>query len=184
MIQFCHNCLKSQTRKKRGKGIRRRVEASSSLPKNWQHFFAWWRQQKGVVCFFGKAYPTFGNQEADHYHKWLSCHLQSGNRYQSSSSLQSWRSWYKDDSPFMWCSPQRFSENLTAYSRYGWCSCLVGSSSIKIEYPGALGSIWNRKQFRKYEMAASIGPRKSQALPMFHAYHRVWHSFIICYKGK
>ncbi len=38
--QYFHNSLKSQTRKKRGKGIRRRVEASSSLPNNWQHFFA------------------------------------------------------------------------------------------------------------------------------------------------
>ena len=36
--QYFNNSLKSQTRSKRGKGIRRRVEASSSLPGNWQEF--------------------------------------------------------------------------------------------------------------------------------------------------
>ncbi len=36
--QYFDNSLKSQTRSKRGKGIRRRVEASSSLPGNWQEF--------------------------------------------------------------------------------------------------------------------------------------------------
>ena len=36
--RYFNNSLKSQTRSKRGKGIRRRVEASSSLPGNWQEF--------------------------------------------------------------------------------------------------------------------------------------------------
>ncbi len=36
--QYFDKSLKSQTRSKRGKGIRRRVEASSSLPGNWQEF--------------------------------------------------------------------------------------------------------------------------------------------------
>ena len=36
--RYIPNSLKSQTRIKRGKGIRRRVEASNVLPKNWQEF--------------------------------------------------------------------------------------------------------------------------------------------------
>ena len=36
--QYRENSLKSQTRNKRGKGIRRRVDASTSLPGNWQEF--------------------------------------------------------------------------------------------------------------------------------------------------
>ena len=36
--QYFNNSLQSQTRSKQGKGIRRRVEASSSLPGNWQEF--------------------------------------------------------------------------------------------------------------------------------------------------
>jgi len=36
--QYLQNSLKSEARNKRGTGIRRRVEASTSLPKNWQQF--------------------------------------------------------------------------------------------------------------------------------------------------
>ena len=36
--QYFENSLKSQTRSKRGKGVRRRVEASANLPGNWQQF--------------------------------------------------------------------------------------------------------------------------------------------------
>jgi len=36
--QYITNNLKYQTRNKCGKGIRRRVEASNALPKNWQEF--------------------------------------------------------------------------------------------------------------------------------------------------
>jgi len=36
--QYQENSLKTQTRNKRWKGIRRRVEGSTSLPQNWQQF--------------------------------------------------------------------------------------------------------------------------------------------------
>ena len=36
--EYFENSLKSQTRSKRGKGVRRRVEASANLPGNWQQF--------------------------------------------------------------------------------------------------------------------------------------------------
>lgn len=36
--EYCPESLKTDTRKKRGKGIRRRVEPSSSIPGNWQAF--------------------------------------------------------------------------------------------------------------------------------------------------
>ncbi len=36
--QYHKNSLKAQTRSKRGKGIRRRVNASTNLPGNWQQF--------------------------------------------------------------------------------------------------------------------------------------------------
>ena len=36
--EYIENSLKSQTRSKRGKGIRRKVESTSQLPSNWQAF--------------------------------------------------------------------------------------------------------------------------------------------------
>ena len=57
--QYLQNSLKSQTRNKRGKGIRMRIEASTSLQDNWQQFL---RDDVGVVCFFGETYPTFSNK--------------------------------------------------------------------------------------------------------------------------
>ena len=36
--QYLQNSLKSQTRNKSGKGIRRRVNASTNMPSNWQQF--------------------------------------------------------------------------------------------------------------------------------------------------
>ena len=36
--KYIQNSLKTQARKKRGKGIRRRVSASTNVPRNWQQF--------------------------------------------------------------------------------------------------------------------------------------------------
>ena len=38
--QYLENSLMCRARNKRGKGIRRRVDAATSIPGNWQQFFA------------------------------------------------------------------------------------------------------------------------------------------------
>ncbi len=52
--QYISNSLKSQTKSKRGKGLRRRVEASNSLPKNWQQFLRDDSNKKELFAFLVK----------------------------------------------------------------------------------------------------------------------------------
>ncbi len=52
--QYISNSLKSQTRSKRGKGLRRRVEASNCLPKNWQQFLRDDSNKKELFAFLVK----------------------------------------------------------------------------------------------------------------------------------
>ena len=47
--EYLPDSLKAATRKKRGKGIRRRVEPSSSIPRNWQAFL--WIDENNVELF-------------------------------------------------------------------------------------------------------------------------------------
>ncbi len=48
------NSVKTKTRSKRGKGLRRRVEASNCLPKNWQQFLRDDSNKKELFAFLVK----------------------------------------------------------------------------------------------------------------------------------
>ncbi|KAJ8050254.1 hypothetical protein HOLleu_03388 [Holothuria leucospilota] len=49
---YMADSLKANTRSKRGKGVRRRVEPSSAVPENWQKYSPH-RLQDGVVLLLG-----------------------------------------------------------------------------------------------------------------------------------
>ena len=52
--QYLENSIKSQVREKRGKGIRRRVKASTTLPRNWQQFLRVADNKKELCAFLNK----------------------------------------------------------------------------------------------------------------------------------
>ena len=52
--QYLENSIKSQVREKRGKGIKRRVKASTTLPRNWQQFLRVADNKKELCAFLNK----------------------------------------------------------------------------------------------------------------------------------
>jgi len=52
--QYLENSLKSETRKRRGKGIRRRVEGNTSLPGNWQQFLRLDANKQELITFLAR----------------------------------------------------------------------------------------------------------------------------------
>ena len=52
--QYLENSIKSQVREKRGKGIRRRVKASTTLPRNWQQVLRVADKKRELCAFFTK----------------------------------------------------------------------------------------------------------------------------------
>ena len=48
---YLEDSLKAATRRKRGKGIRRRVEGNKQVPSNWQEFYACRREQVRALSY-------------------------------------------------------------------------------------------------------------------------------------
>ena len=78
--------IKSQVRENRGKGIRRRVKASTTLPRNWQQFLRA-ADNKKELCFSQQVYFTSSNSIRDSFNRWLfSCLCPSKQHYEFSIS--------------------------------------------------------------------------------------------------
>lgn len=177
--QYPQNSLKSQTRNKPGKRIRRRVEASTSIPENWQQF----------LCDDGNKTELFA---------FLVKHIQrlviTSKQIVTTNGSAVVCSPPKDTSRLAPCNHEeadtRMILHLADAVREGFKKILlctgntdvvvlsIAAAAAAAEAELDLQELWvafgtelkNTRYMPIHEIVKSIGCRKSQVLPMFHAY--------------
>ena len=172
--EYFENSLKSQTRSKRGKGVRRRVEASANLPGNWQQFLRIDANKTELFSFLANhithlELPT---------NKQLVTTLGSGVLCIPSRDIRHLATCDHEE------ADTRMILHLADAAREGFHRILlrtVDTDVVVLAVAAAaklnLQELWEAfgtgKHFRYipiHEIAVSLGPQKSQALPIFHAY--------------
>lgn len=171
--QYFDNSLKSQTRSKRGKGIRRRVEASSSLPGNWQEFLRIDANEIELFSFLVKHISQ----------SVITKQIITTNGSDVFSIPPS-----QDTSSLAPCDHEeadtRIIVHLADAVSKGYKNVLVRTvdTDVVVLAVAAVAQVdvqmlWvafgTGKSFHHipvHEIARSLGPSKSIALPMFHAY--------------
>ena len=169
---YVKNSLKSQTRSKRGKGIRRRVQGSQCIPSNWQSFLRVEGNKTELFAFLARHVV----------------HIMTDKQVVTT------------DGPNVLCMPPQDTSNLSpcnheeADSRMmlhiadavnkGFQKVLLRTvdSDVVVLAVGivakltiqelwvAFGTSQNYRFIPAHEIAASLGPERSKALSMFHAY--------------
>ena len=170
--QYFDNSLKSQTRSKQGKGIRRRVEASSSLPSNWQEFL---RVEANKIELFAFLVKHISQMV-------ITKELLATN----GSDVLCIPA--RDTSCLAPCDHEeadtRIMVHLADAVNKGYRKILIRTvdtdvvvlavaATSKLEIEELWVAFGTSKSFRNipvHEIARSLGPSKSIALPMFHAY--------------
>ena len=170
--QYQENSLKTQTRNKRGKGIRRRVEGRTSLPQNWQQFLRVDANKTELFAFL-----------AEHISR-----LQTDKQVVTTYGAQVLSIPPRDTSLLAPCSHEeadtRMILHLADAVYQGFQKILLRTvdtdvvilavaAVAKIEVQEVWIAFGTGQHFRyiaAHEIASIIGPDKSKALPVFHAY--------------
>ncbi len=170
--QYISNSLKSQTKSKRGKGLRRRVEASNSLPKNWQQFLRDDSNKKELFAFLVKhlKHLATSKQLVTTHGSDVICIPP-----QDTSHLAPWDHEEADTRIILHLADAVYKGFHKFLLRTVDTNVVVLSvaTAAKLDIQNLWVAFGTGKFFRYipiHEIVASIGPRKSQALPMFHAY--------------
>lgn len=170
--QYFENSLKSQTRSKRGKGIRRRVDASTNLPGNWQQFLRIDANKVELFAFLAKHIT----------------HLVTNKQLVTTNGSEVLCSPQRDTSHLAPCNHEeadtRMILHLADAVNEGFQKILLRTvdtdvvvlavaATAKIDIQELWVAFGTGQHFRyipAHKIAASLGPDKSQALPIFHAY--------------
>ena len=170
--QYIQNSLKSQARSNRGKGIRRRVEESANLPQNWSQFLRDDANKTELFLFLVKHIK----------------HLVTRKQIITTNGSDVVCIPPQDISNL---APSNHEEadtrmvlHLADAAKKGYNKILLRTvdtdvvvlsvaAFAKLEIQELWIAFGTGKNFRYipiHEIAASLGPAKSQALPIFHAY--------------
>lgn len=170
--QYLHNSLKSQTRNKRGKGVRRRVEASANVLKNWQQFlhddanktelFSFLVQHiknlvtnKQIITTNGSEVVCIPLQDASHL---------SPCDHEEADARMILHMADAVNKGFQKIVMRTVDTDVVALS-------VAAVANLQCEELWvAFGTGRHFRYIPIHEIVASIGPHKSQALPLFHAY--------------
>ena len=171
--KYIQNSLKTQARKIRGKGIRRRVSASTNVPRNWQQFlheegnktelFAFLVEHIRHILVTDKQIVTTNSSG-------VVCIPPKNTSYLAPCNHEE--------------ADTRMIVHLADALRDGFHKIMLRSSDTDVvvlavaavarmnvqELWIAFGTGKNFRYIPIHEIVASIGPNKSEALPMFHAY--------------
>lgn len=186
--EYIANSLKQTTRDKRGKGVRRRVQASTLVPKNWPEFLRVDLNKKELFYFLAEQVPLvdFGVGKQ--------VFITKGEQVLTSPSND-------DTSRIAPCDHEEADTRVfvhvadavqSGYQKIGIRTVDTDVVAIGISAIQSLPEIeelWiffgtgvNRRRFSVHEIAASLGPNKARALPMFHAFTGC--DTVSCFLGK
>ncbi len=170
--EYIENSLKSQTRSKRGKGIKRKVESTSQLPSNWQAFL---RIDENKVELFSYL--------ADCAAELATCKEIITTKGQSVMCNMS-----RDVSRLCPCDHEEADTRIILHSLDAYENgfheitirtvdtdvvVLAIAESQKMENVKlwvAFGTGKNLRYIPVHEIASALGPEKAMALPVFHAF--------------
>ena len=174
--EYISNSLKQTTRNRRGKGVRRRVQSTTVVPKNWSEFLRNDLNKKELFYFLADRIPmvNFGDGKV--------VIITKGEQVLSSPPL--------DDVSFV--APCNHDEADTRILLHVLDATQSGFTKVGVRTVdtdviaigiGAFESIegieefWvffgtgvNRRVFAIHEIVSSLGSNRSGALPMFHAF--------------
>ena len=171
--KYIQNSLKTQARKKHGKGIRRRVSASTNVPRNWQQFL---REEGNKTELF-----AFLVEHIRHI-------LVTDKQIVTTNSSGVVCIPPKNTSYLAPCNHEKADTRMIVHLADalgdGFHKMMLRSSDTDVvvlavaavarmyvqELWIAFGTGKNFRYIPIHEIVASIGPNKSEALPMFHAY--------------
>ncbi|KAK3877040.1 hypothetical protein Pcinc_018219 [Petrolisthes cinctipes] len=182
--EYFPDSLKTDTRKKRGKGTRRRVEPSSSIPGNWQAFL---RIDKNKVELFAFLATRIATTETEKQiistnHKEVLCTQP------------------RDVAGLAPCSHEEADTRILLHIQdavrqgYTKVSIRTMDTDVVILAVAAAGrldidELWvafaTGKNFRylaAHEMAVALGPDKCRGLPFFHAF--TGYDTVSCFSGR
>lgn len=167
--RYFNNSLKSQTRSKRGKGIRRRVEASSSVPGNWQEFLRIDANKIELFAFLVNCISKVVTTKQ--------IVATSGSGVQCIPPTE-------DTDNLAPCDHEEADTRMFVHVadavNKGYKKILIRSVDTDVvvlaekldveEMWIAFGTAKSFRHIPAHEIARSLGPSKSTALPVFHAY--------------
>ena len=170
--RYYENSPKSQTRSKHGKGVRRRVEALSTLPGSWQQFlridanktelFAFLAKRIAARVLTKKVVTTIGSEVLCIPPRSTSCLAPCDHE--------------EADTRMILHLADAVNEGFTTIQLRTIDTdvvVLAVAAAAKIgvqELWVAFGTGKNFRYIPAHKIAASLGPDKSLALPIFHAY--------------
>ena len=152
---YIPDSLKSTARENRGKGVRRRVAAATSIPGNWQEFLRVDENKTELFNFLAHEVVENLSTETGHV------------------SIKMYRPWHhaltKRRIHACSCMPRTRPKKVIG----GSCCELAVSTVVSMENTQlwiAFGTGKHLRYIPAHEIATSLGAVKAQALPMFHAF--------------
>lgn len=173
--QYKPNSLKSQTRDKRGKGVRKRVNGSTNLPVNWQQFLRIDANKAELFSFLAQHITTIDATE----------------EIVTTQGEEVYVSVQRDTSRLSPCNHEEADTRMILHVadaiHEGYKKILLRtvdtdvvvlavaaaaklSTISDLELWVAFGTGKHFRYIPVHEIAACIGPQRSEALPLFHAY--------------
>lgn len=182
--EYFPDSLKADTRKKRGKGTRRRVEPSSSIPGNWQAFLRIDENKMELFAFLSTRIATVETEKQiiSTNHKDVLC------------------TQTRDVAGLAPCSHEEADTRILLHVQdavrqgYTKVSIRTVDTDVVILAVAAVGhldidELWvafaTGKNFRylaAHEMAVALGPNKCRGLPFFHAFTGC--DTVSCFSGR
>lgn len=169
--RYHENSLKAQARNKRGKGIRRRVDGSTYLPKNWQQFLRDSANKTELFTFLVKHIKLLvtSKQLISTNGLEVVCIPPRGTSHLAPCNHE------EADTRMILHLADAVNEGfhkilLRTVDSDVVVLCVAAAAKIDVELWVAFGMGKHFRYIPAHEIAASLGPDKSQALPMFHAY--------------
>ncbi len=169
--QYHENSLKSQARNKHDKGIRKRVDRSTFMPKNWEQFLRDSANKTELFTFLvnyiklqttSKQLVSTNGSEVVCIPPIDTTHLAPCNHEEADTRMILHLA-DAVDKGFQKILLRTVDSDVVVL-----CVAVVAKISVR-ELWIAFGTGKHFRYIAAHEIAASLGPNKSQALPMFHA---------------
>jgi len=177
--------LKLATREKRGHGIRRRVAANLSVPKNWQDFL---RVDENKTELFSFLAETLTREEMTGKHLLVTAGDQVlCNPAQDTSRIAPCSHEEADTRMFLHCLDASLEGSKSIAIKTVDTDIVVLGVSLFTSLN--LDELWitfgtgkNLRHIPAHELCRTLGPDKSKALPMFHSFTGC--DTVSCFMGK
>ena len=185
--EYVPNSLKATTRSKRGKGVRRRVQASSQLPRNWQQFLQNDENKQELFRFLAESVLSLheGKQVITTKGREILCTLARS----STPNLTPCTHEEADTRMILHAADAVQEGHQKIVIRTVDTDVLVLAVTLadmlreqQVEVWVAMGTGSHLRYIAAHEISSSLGPEMSKSLPIFHAFTGC--DTVSCFAGR